>query len=244
MMNNKNNFTATTLQSNNAYFNAVPQQPAFAGIIFSGCPVRTDFIPVDASGLKFACRLACPGDVPSPLASVTDIALFLLPNMPLPPSHGVLCYWQLTAAASTTTGGEPVSTGFELLGAITPDRPSNIFYTGWGEHEQLIDLAASGLPVVLTIGLSLEPLVNISNLLSTDNNSNTRRLNNRLSAAQGIGTDLFRFMQSFDTGNAGGAGNIVVPANIFDRWLERFNNRLRRNPNFFIKQEQPNGLEN
>ena len=206
------------------------QQQAF-GLIISGCPIRTDFTPVDASGLKFACRLTCPGDIPAPLATVSDVVLFLLPNVPLPPNHGVLCYWQLTSSDNVNT------TGFELLGALIPDEPSRIFYTGFGEHEQLIEITASGAAVALTIGLSLEPLSNIDNILASSGLSSAAgadRRQNRLWIAQKIGSDLFRFMRSFDTG-AAGPGNLVVPSNIFDRWFERFRNRLQRNPNFFLK---------
>ena len=223
-----------------------PQQQQLFGMVVSGCPVRTDFVGVDASGLKLTCRLTCPGDIPAPLANVSDIALFLLPNVALPPNHGVLCYWQLTAAAANTSPTsfmEPAAaaaTGYELLGALTPDRPSQIFYTGWGEHEQLLDVAASGVAVVLTIALSIEPLDTIANLTKTvsggspTNLSADQRLSNRLNVAQKIGSDLFRFMQSFDTGSA--AGSMVVPNNIFDRWFARFTNRFQRDPNFFLKQ--------
>ena len=228
-------FSAPTPQSS-AGTPPAPHQQAF-GLVVSGCPVRTDFAPVDASGLKFACRLTCPGDLPAPLAAISEVALFLLPNVPLPPGTGVMCYWQLTSTTPSSPGIEPPSTGFELLGVLTPDRPSRIFYTGWGEHTQMISVTTT--PVVLTIGLSLEPTNNIENLAgtTTDDAGNVQRLQNRLSVARNIGADLFGFMQSFDTGTAG-ANNIVVPANIFDRWFQRFSNRLNRNPNFFLKQER------
>jgi hypothetical protein len=214
-------------------FNLPPPQstalPAGAppfGVVFSGCPIRTDFAQVDAN--KYACRLQCPGDLPLPLASIAEIALFLL--QPLPPDQGVLCYWQLTAA-----GGE--QTGFELLGALTSSQPSQIFYTGWGEHEQMLSASATTTttaPIVLTIGLSLEPVQNIDNVNTNNNATAQLRHQNRMQVAQKIASDLFNYLQSWDTGTAG-PGNMVVPNNIFDRWFQRFENRLRRNPNFFLK---------
>jgi hypothetical protein len=45
-------------------------------------------------------------------------------------------------------------------------------------------------------------------------------------------------MQSFDTG-AAGASQMVVPNNIFDRWFRRFENRFQRDPNFFLKSDDP-----
>jgi hypothetical protein len=41
-------------------------------------------------------------------------------------------------------------------------------------------------------------------------------------------------MQSFDTG-AGGGGNMLVPKNVFDRWIARFEAKARVDPTFFMK---------
>jgi hypothetical protein len=205
-----------------------PQQ-AF-GLVVPGGPVRTDFVPVDASGLKFSLRLNCPGDLPTPLTSVTELVFFLLPSAPLPPDLGVLCYWQIEAATVAPGQGTPASTGFELLGAITPTRPSSVFHTGWSEHEQVNEVTSLGVPVTVTIGVSLEPLATLDNVGAM----NTKQ--GRLFIAQKIASDLFKFMQSFDTG-AAGASQMVVPNNIFDRWFRRFENRFQRDPNFFLKSD-------
>lgn len=196
------------------------------GLIVPGGPVRTQFAPVDNTGMKFALRLNCPGDMPTPLTSVTELVFFLLPNVTLPPDHGVLCYWQMEAAAGTTHA----STGFELLGAITPNQPSRVLATGWSEHEQLLEVSKVNAAVVVTIAVSLEPLANIQNLSVNPANQG------RLFVAQKIASDLFKFMGSFDTG-AAGTNQMVVPKNIFDRWFTRFENRFKRDPNFFLKAD-------
>jgi len=186
------------------------------GLVISECPVRTDFTQVDVN--KFTCTLSCPGDIPIPLSAVSEVALFLL--QPLPAQTGLLIYWQLSSGGQTTE--------FELLGSLTAQQPSRIFYTGWGEHEQIV--AASNAPLTLTMDLSLEPSSSVQNL--TPNSKHHTRLH----VAQKIATDLFQFMQSFDTGTSG-PGQMVVPNNIFDRWMKRFENRLKRNPNFFLKSQ-------
>jgi len=56
--------------------------------------------------------------------------------------------------------------------------------------------------------------------------------------AHKIAEDLFNFMQSFDTGGATGNQTMVVPANIFDRWLRRFQNKLQRDPNFLLRKNE------
>jgi hypothetical protein len=53
--------------------------------------------------------------------------------------------------------------------------------------------------------------------------------------ARGIGQDLFNYMRSFDTNGAAGNQTIAVPANTFDRWWQRFERKLQRDPNFFMK---------
>jgi hypothetical protein len=222
--------------------------PQYVGLLIDGLPIRTDFQPIDASGQKFALKLYCPGDLPTPISRISEIVLFLMPNVPIPPGYGVMAYWQITAAITTTspTGQqsqqEPPSTGFELLGSLTPSRPSGVFTTGWSDHEQLLEVSSSGQAVYVTIGVAFEPLGNIQNIQerSGDNSNNNNMTNRRLFVAQKIAMDLFVFMKSFDTGEGGGSGNnsnMVVPKNIFDRWFQRFEARFRRDPNFFLRDK-------
>ena len=198
--------------------------PNILGFLVPGGPVRTDFIASDAT--KLTLTLHAPGDLPIPVSSVSDVVCFVLPNAPLPPNHGLLIYWQVLTPTFTT--------GFELLGSLTPDRPSCIFRTNWSQHEQvstLVSTTPTGTPACqVVLGVSIERLEEIQNLPSESYDS-------RLFVAQKIATDLFRFMQSFDTGGATtNNGQLVVPTNIFDRWMRRFEAKYRRDPNFFMKQ--------
>lgn len=200
------------------------QQPtatgSLLGFVVPGGPVRTDFAPADASGLKFTLALRAPGDLPSPLSSVSDVVCFLVPGAQLPPDHGVVIYWQVSApSSSATTMNGSSSTGFELLGAVTPQRPSGVFRTGWSTNEQVVGVVnstttgAASSEIHVTLGVSIEPMSNIQNLPS-------QQFEDRLFVAQKIATDLFRFMQSFDTPTT--TGMMTVPTNIFDRWMKRF----------------------
>jgi protein Hikeshi len=208
-----------------------PQSSAF-GLIIPGCPVRTDFVPIDPTGLKYALRLSCPGDIPVPLAAIREVVLFLVPNhtmMTMPSSdHGIVLYWQISSAIDP----DHHSTGYELLGMISSDCPSSVFHTGWSEHEQTISLASTNSPpVIVTFGISIELKSSIQNVTSLSNQNATER---RLLIAQKIASDLFSFMTSFDTG-ASSNGQMIVPTNIFDRWYRRFESRFQRDPNFFLK---------
>jgi protein Hikeshi len=231
IMNTMNSMNIDFSSQPNALPTPAPSQQPF-GILIPGRPVRTDFAPVDASNTRFALQLSCPGDITGPLSSVREIAFFTLPHIPFPPNQGVMVYWQ-TAVAPNAMMGES-TTGFELLGYITPDCPSQIFATGWSEHDQVTQMAAMGLPLIITIGASVEPLMSIQNV--ADNRSNMQGHANKLHIAHKIALDLFNFMRSFDTGVAGN-GYMTVPNNIFDRWYKRFETRFQRDPNFFLKSE-------
>ena len=199
------------------------------GFFVPGGPVRSDFVPIDSTGMKRTLQLSSPGDLPSPLASVTELACFLWPGVILPEGQGLMIYWQISGLPDPLSGAPPPATEFELLGTLVPGtKASEMFRTGWSEHEQLLDIMNRNIPVVVTIGISVEPIANIQNVQPIS------RVANRMFVAQQIAKDLFQYMQSFDTGGGVG-GQLVVPSNIFDRWMTRFEARFRRDPNFFLK---------
>ena len=107
-------------------FDQSPQPQASFGLIVPGCRLRTDFAPVDPT--KFALSLTCPGDIQLPLLSIRELVVFTMPTLIIPPDYGILCYWQVSQARPPQLAGAAappvVSTGFELLGAITESQPS------------------------------------------------------------------------------------------------------------------------
>ncbi|RHY32192.1 hypothetical protein DYB32_002774 [Aphanomyces invadans] len=58
-------------------------------------------------------------------------------------------------------------------------------------------------------------------------------LEERKSFALKIAMDLFNFMSSFSTSS--NSNMMVVPTNLLDRWIERFESKYRRDPNFMMK---------
>eukprot|EP00980_Cylindrotheca_fusiformis_P020793 scaffold7770_cov94-Cylindrotheca_fusiformis.AAC.5 len=225
-------------------FSSMPQQQQqqqqqgapIIGLVVPGAPVLTDFVPMDQTGTKFALTLQSPGpSLPSPLTVVNELVCFLTSPLPFP-NHGVLIYWQLSSQ-------QQGQSGFELLGSLTPDRPSEVMRTGWSEHSQFLAIGPQE-PAQITIGVSIEPLDSIQNLTSSNNNGNSSSSSSfhpnnpnsrRPLVAHKIAQDLFNFMSSFDTGAAASSNQMVVPKNIFDRWWARFENKSKRDPNFFLK---------
>ena len=104
-------------------------QPLF-GVVVPGRPVITEFQPLNET--KAVAVLADP-------CSITEITFFLLPTSPVPPGGGAILYYSVDLVH------------WEVVGSISPEKPSGIFRTGWPTKEDL-----QGCPAV-HIGVSLEP---------------------------------------------------------------------------------------
>lgn len=211
-----------------------PQQPCVLGVLIPGGVVRTDFVPTDATGMKFS--LALSGISGKDIASVSELIFFLLPGVSLPPDHGALLYWQIISTpdqnsmSSTPFSDQgPTTTEFELVGAITNQRPSDSFRTGWATNETLASAINSvSSTITINLGVSIEHISNIQNIGAVKDDTTN--------VAKKIAMNLFNYMQSFDTGGGGG-GNMIVPMNVFERWLSRFEAKQRQDPNFFMKDQ-------
>ena len=85
---------------------------------------------------------------------------------------------------------------------------------------------------MVQLGVALEPLSTIENLSLTNSG-----FEDRFAFAHKIALDLFQYMSSFSTPTPVGSpgGMMVVPSNIFDRWMERFERKYRQDPNFMMK---------
>jgi len=126
-----------------------PQQQIF-GLLLPGRQVRTDFVLVDDLGTKFT--ILIQGENP---LSISDIVFFLLPGVFLPSGTGAVLYWMVEGTA-----------GFETLGAIVPERPSGVFSTGFASNDTILNAVNNnpGIPISITIAISIEPLANIANM--------------------------------------------------------------------------------
>jgi len=200
------------------------------GLIVPGRNILTDFVPTDHTGTKFTMTLnfPCTSNEDSPF-SVTDLVFFLLPNIHLPENRGASLYW------SAAVSGSSNASGFELLGALTPSKPSAVYRTGWASHEALLSLSQSFSPsspygITITLGVSIEPLESIANLGISKGGVEERK-----NEGKKIAMNLYNFLQSFDDGGNARAGWMTVPTNVFDRWFKRFEEKLKRDPSFFMK---------
>eukprot|EP01038_Epipyxis_sp_PR26KG_P016895 gene16895-23181_t len=145
---------------------------------------------------------------------VSELSFFMLPSTPIPPGYGAILYYSL-----------PPFTEWTLLGSVDPSKPSGIFRTGWTTNEQVVNS-----PVV-QLGVSIEPLDTIQNLEITNSG-----VEDRFAFAHKIAVDLFQYMASFSTGSSTTNDMMVVPMNIFDKWMQRFERKYQLDPNFMMKQ--------
>lgn len=223
------------------------------GIIIPGQPIWTDFVQVDPSGMKYT--LTIRDFNLHQASSISDIVFVILPDQqqqcPIPPSHGAILYSQING--SSNSGG-----GFDLLGAVTSNRPSGIFKTNWNTHlsmninnnsidensmmsmnNQNSSLSSTQLnrPVEITFGISIETVEQITNLEIEKKGVEDRVLD----VAKKIATNLFNFLQSFDDvsiqNTRANNGMMTVPTNVFERWFARFQRKYEHDPNFFMKTE-------
>jgi len=200
----------------------------------TGNSLLTEFTPTDPSNMKFTLSLPflSPSQhstgIDNPLL-VSDLVFCLLPGVPLPPNTGAFLYW---SASSNDHMLQQNNIEFDILGVLSSSKISGIFRTGWGSNEPLHALiqSSSSAGITMKFGVSIEPLENAHNI-----GIDVTGIDYRGKTAKNVALDLFNYMRSFDDGSGGKPGWMTVPNNIFDRWLKRFEGKLERDPNFFMK---------
>ena len=124
---------------------------------------------------------------------------------------------------STALGCHIASPPFEesswhYLGAITAQAPSVVFKT------RLVWTARDALPTCVQFGIELQPTAQLAarpaEMVSVE----------VLEAGRRIGKDLYEYVASFAAPGGGvpPPGSIVLPSNVFERWLARFNDKCAR----------------
>lgn len=111
-------------------------------------------------------------------------------------------------------------------GCVHNGHPSEVMPLKWPATE--LGAQPPG-PGVVQIGVSLEPGVEIIQKESS-------KLGAREDFAKRVGMDLFRYMESFQTAQMG--NQIVVPANLLDRWFIKFTEKFRKDPDFLTRQRE------
>ena len=118
----------------------------------------------------------------------------------------------------------PALQNWQLLGTVFQEKPSAILRTGWTTQPDI-----EGQPL-LQLGISIESLENVKNL-----GIETSGYEERKTFALKIAMDLFNYMTSFSSST--NQSQMIIPTNLFDRWMERFEAKYHRDPNFMLKSQ-------
>eukprot|EP00891_Asterochloris_glomerata_P001593 jgi/Astpho2/1593/e_gw1.00028.60.1_t len=137
-----------------------------------------------------------------------EVALFLLqPGSSVPEGAGLGLY--------ISVGGAE----WQYRGQVSAKHPSEVMPLQWPEPKpsQVIG------PGVVQLGISMEPQGELEQKEGV-------QVASRAEFAKRVALDLFRFMESFNVSAAG--DQLVVPANIIERWHDKFVSRLQRDKDF------------
>eukprot|EP01138_Halocafeteria_seosinensis_P015259 gb/GECG01015574.1/.p1 GENE.gb/GECG01015574.1/~~gb/GECG01015574.1/.p1 ORF type:complete len:140 (+),score=15.42 gb/GECG01015574.1/:1-420(+) len=104
---------------------------------------------------------------------------------------------------------------------------SEIFSTGWPHLTEL-----KNVPTV-QLGVSVEDASMIANLSQAVGTQKTHE--NRLEFARLVAKNLFRYLESFSQTTPEGE-RLVLPMSALERWLQRFEEKYRADPNFLSNQ--------
>ncbi|CAM9552077.1 unnamed protein product [Hapterophycus canaliculatus] len=181
------------------------------GIIVPGRPVIPEFRQEAIDTSKCVTEIVNPREV-------DEVVFFLLPTSPVPPGHAAVLYFSVP---NSTTGAFE---HWELLGALAAGKPSGVFRTGWPTKEQMQSCG------VVQLGVSIESEDTVTNLQLAAGGVQDRK-----DFALKIAKDLFQFMSSFSQSTQAGPELMVVPTNVLDRWITRFESKYSRDPNFMLK---------
>lgn len=191
-----------------------PQQPGL-GVLVPGTELRCTWEVVGGG------RAVLTEPIPS-ADTVPDVVFLALPGCTLTADNAAVLYWTADGA------------NWSILGAVAVGKPSALLRTGWGSMlapGSAVQLAVSFEPMHVAANLGLELLA-------------AGGVEERRTFARAIARDLWNFLASFSQAapNAGGAVQsngemMLVPTSILDRWMERFDAKYSRDPNFMMKAE-------
>lgn len=138
-------------------------------------------------------------------AQITNFVITLL-QPHIQPNFGVGVYY-IT----------PDSPEWNYVGCISLASPSGFFRAPWNVCNSPAQIQ---YPFV-HIGLALQPLTELEEKITSDQIAESKTFDN----ARAIATDLYTFIQSFSH----------IPNNVIDRWMQKFEEKHRREPFFWMK---------
>lgn len=217
-------------------------QPLF-GLVPAGQPAI--IAPTEAPSPTSFLYVIPPSNPNGPPKPFGHVVVFLLPGVVLPPGTAAAIYLVTPPSPGQTTPNS------KFLGGIGPGKESAIFKVGPGSSG-----GQGGENGNVVIGVSVEDAESVASRMSTtasgtgtgttgtgDNAgalvpvSAARQQPSTLVLAQRIIKNAFNFLSSF-TGSTPGQME-VVPLKAFEEWWKKFESKVRTDPGFLEKDEDP-----
>eukprot|EP00761_Pharyngomonas_kirbyi_P014248 gb/GECH01014278.1/.p1 GENE.gb/GECH01014278.1/~~gb/GECH01014278.1/.p1 ORF type:complete len:195 (+),score=45.77 gb/GECH01014278.1/:1-585(+) len=188
------------------------------GILIPGRPVISEMEQVDEN--KWAIEIPdCKG--------ITEMCVFLLGTEPLPENTGAGVYLSFDTQ------------NWEYVGLVHMGCPSAMMRvpSSFSETPSSPNVSFAGIEAQansMVVGISIEPPDVLESLEANNPHSLQNMSSEIVTVGKHIATDLFRFMESFAKPTDWGEC-LVVPTNVLERWMNRFEDKVARDP-YFWKQ--------
>ncbi|KAI0003159.1 hypothetical protein F4779DRAFT_110402 [Xylariaceae sp. FL0662B] len=214
-------------------------QPLF-GLLPAGQPLITT--PTSQPG-QTSFLYAIPHSTPTNPKPFAHLAVFLLPDVSLPPNIAAAIYVAQNPSALATpapTGASPPPPpNFRFLGGVGPGKESAVFKLtpGGSNSSSSSDGAPGSDGGGVVIGIELEDAGAVAERIrALQQEQQGDATNQQLVLAQRIIQNAFNFLSGF-SGHVGAGGTEVVPLKAFQDWWRKFENRIR-NDHAFLERGQ------
>eukprot|EP01013_Petalomonas_cantuscygni_P016160 TRINITY_DN3310_c0_g1_i1.p1 TRINITY_DN3310_c0_g1~~TRINITY_DN3310_c0_g1_i1.p1 ORF type:complete len:210 (-),score=24.95 TRINITY_DN3310_c0_g1_i1:81-710(-) len=160
-------------------------------------------------------------------------------SAPLPPTHGIIVFVSAHGTAPGTTGS--AATGlFEQVGTLTAAAPSAILRF----PRAFLDAVGPGGILAPVLGFAAEPVDTVTSAAGALAATVAPKVASSGEVAKFVARDLHTYVLSHGfadvaaaqaaAAQAAAAGKevLVMPANVVDSWLQRFEARCARDPDF------------
>eukprot|EP01130_Rhizamoeba_saxonica_P012304 TRINITY_DN5169_c0_g1_i1.p1 TRINITY_DN5169_c0_g1~~TRINITY_DN5169_c0_g1_i1.p1 ORF type:complete len:198 (+),score=17.84 TRINITY_DN5169_c0_g1_i1:121-714(+) len=191
-------------------------------VLVSGRLVQTNYQEISSNKCVFDLDNA---------TSIHNLAVFMTGSQPLPSGTGAVIFL-----------GWPPFDNWNCLGYISNDKPSALFKVNQVQHSQAFTTAGFGTPtmvgenIVAQIGIEILPISEVLHQFGTREQQSERSVTNNVSFCQKMLTSFYNYSASYQIElqpNHMRPPELFFPANILEKWYSKFENRLKKDPDFW-----------
>lgn len=145
--------------------------------------------------------------------NINNIGLFL--QELIPEGYGAAMYFAI-----------PPFENLQFIGCVANQRPSDIFYTGWGLNSDV------NIHTVVKLCVKIESLDELKYAFES-------KIKNDMNQefAKKLAKNLFNFLDSYNRNQDPSNGLLIVPITSLQCWYDKFLVRYNLDPNFIMKSD-------